>query len=109
MVSVSPEQSSSEPFDLGKELRALALATAPRLFAVARIHPYEETDEVDVESAAWGMAYDDGRTEVVGPGQRLVLSSPERVEAWFSRGAVTAQLVWLMPSTAASLDPGLAA
>ncbi len=65
--------------------------------------------EVDVEIAAWGMAYDDGRTEVVGPGQRLVLSSPERVEAWFSRGAVTAQLVWLGPSTAASLDPGLAA
>jgi hypothetical protein len=109
MVTVSPEQPGPEPFDLGKELRALALATAPRLFAVARIHPYEDTDEADVEIAAWGMAYEDGRTEVVGPGQRLVLSSPERVEAWFSRGAVTAQLVWLGPSTAASLDPGLAA
>ncbi|MFD7501614.1 hypothetical protein [Streptomyces sp. NPDC059850] len=109
MVTVSPEQPGPESFDLGKELRALALATAPRLFAVARIHPYEGTDEVDVEIAAWGMDYGDGRTEVVGSGQRLVLSSPERVEAWFSRGAVTAQLVWLAPSTGASLDPGLAA
>ncbi|MGR3938845.1 hypothetical protein [Streptomyces sp. BRA346] len=109
MTAVPSQETPAEPFDLGKELRALALTTAPRLFAVARIHPYEDTDEVDVEIAAWGMAYDDGRTEVVGPGQRLVLSSPERVEAWFSRGAVTAQLVWLAPSTAASLDPGLAA
>ncbi|WP_063734859.1 hypothetical protein [Streptomyces sp. RTd22] len=109
MVTVSPEQSTPEPFDLGKELRALALATAPRLFAVARIHPYEDTDEVDVEIAAWGMAYDDGHTEVVAPGQRLVLASAERVEAWFSRGGVTAHLVWLGPSTAASLEPGLAA
>lgn len=66
MVTVSSEQSVPEPFDLGKELRALALAAAPRLFAVARIHPYEGTDEVDVEIAAWGMAYEDGRTEVVG-------------------------------------------
>lgn len=109
MTAVPPQETPSESFDLGKELRALALATAPRLFAVARIHPYEDTDEVDVEIAAWGMAYDDGRTEVIGPGQRLVLSSPERVEAWFSRGTVTAQLVWLEPSMTASLDPGLAA
>ncbi|RNG26977.1 hypothetical protein [Streptomyces botrytidirepellens] len=109
MSAVPPQETPVEPFDLGKELRALALATAPRLFAVARIHPYEDTDEVDVEIAAWGMDYGDGCTEVIGLGQRLVLSSPERVEAWFSRGAVTAQLVWLMPSTTASLDPGLAA
>ncbi|MFI0822540.1 hypothetical protein ACH4TX_43395 [Streptomyces sp. NPDC021098] len=109
MTAVPPQETTPEPFDLGKELRALALATAPRLFAVARIQPYEGTDEADVEIAAWGMAYDDGRTEVIAPGQRLVLSSAERVEAWFSRGAVTAQLVWLGPSTAASLDPGLAA
>ena len=109
MVTVSPEQPTAEPFDLGKELRALALATAPRLFAVARIHPYEGTDEADVEIAAWGMAYGDGRTEVIAPGQRLVLGSPERVEAWFSRGGDTAQLVWLGPATAASLEPGLAA
>lgn len=46
-----------------------------------------------MEIAAWGMAYEEGRTEVVGPGQRLVLASPERVEAWFSRDGVTAQLV----------------
>ncbi|MCQ8189561.1 hypothetical protein [Streptomyces rugosispiralis] len=109
MATVSPEQPASEPFDLGKELRALVLATAPRLFAVARIHPYEDTGESDVEIAAWGMANEDGRTEVVGPGQRLALASPERVAAWFSRGEVTAQLVWLAPATAATLGPDLAA
>ncbi|WAP58415.1 hypothetical protein [Streptomyces sp. S465] len=108
MTAAPPQGTESAPFDLGKELRALALATAPRLFAVARIHPYEDTGEADVEIAAWGMAYEDGRTEVVGPGQRLVLASAERAEAWFSRGAVTAQLVWLAPATAASLDPELA-
>ncbi|MFD8457188.1 hypothetical protein ACFV27_10850 [Streptomyces antimycoticus] len=109
MTTASPDQPTSAPFDLGKELRALVLATAPRLFAVARIHPYEDTGESDVEIAAWGMAHEDGRTEVVWPGQRLVLASPERVEAWFSRDVVTAQLVWLAPATAASLGPGLAA
>ncbi|WP_055546916.1 hypothetical protein [Streptomyces sp. NBRC 110028] len=109
MTFVPPQESTPEPFDLGKELRALALATAPRLFAVARIHPYEGTDEADVEIAAWGMAHEDGRTEVIAPGQRLVLGSPERAEAWFSRSGVTAQLVWLGPPTVASLDPGLAA
>lgn len=109
MTAVPPQESPSGPFDLNKELRALTLATAPRLFAVARIHPDEDTGEADVEIAAWGMAHEDGRTEVVGPGQRLVLTSPERVEAWFSRDGVTAQLVWLAPATAASLDPDLAA
>ncbi|GAA2294540.1 hypothetical protein [Streptomyces violaceusniger] len=109
MTAVPPQETPYQPFDLGKELRALVLATAPRLFVVARIHPYEDTGESDVEIAAWGMAHEDGRTEVVGPGQRLVLASPERVEAWFSRGGVTAQLVWLAPATAASLGPGLAA
>ncbi|MBD3005562.1 MULTISPECIES: hypothetical protein [unclassified Streptomyces] len=109
MATVSPHQPASEPFDLGKELRALVLATAPRLFAVARIHPYEDTGEADVEIAAWGMAYEEGRTEVVGPGQRLVLASPERVAAWFSRDGVTAQLVWLAPATATTLGPDLAA
>ncbi|MGW7688584.1 hypothetical protein ACWGMA_06785 [Streptomyces asiaticus] len=34
MTAVPPQETSSEPFDLGKELRALVLATAPRLFAV---------------------------------------------------------------------------
>ncbi|MBI0297475.1 hypothetical protein JBE04_24175 [Streptomyces sp. PRKS01-29] len=109
MATVSPDQPASEPFDLGKELRALVLATAPRFFAVARIHPYEDTGESDVEIAGWGMAYEDGRTEVVGPGQRLVLASPQRVQAWFSRNGVTAQLVWLAPATVASLGPDLAA
>jgi hypothetical protein len=109
MATVSPKQPTPEPFDLGKELRALVLATAPRLFAVARIHPCDETGEADVEIAAWGMAHEDGHTEVIGPGQRWVLASPERVVRWFSRGPVTAQLVWLEPPTAASLDPGLAA
>ncbi|MFF7655003.1 hypothetical protein ACFZCY_35080 [Streptomyces sp. NPDC007983] len=109
MTAVPPQEATPEPFDLGKELRALALATAPRLFAVARIHPYEGTDEADVEIAAWGMAYDGGHTEVIASGQRLVLTSLERAEVWFSRGGVTAQLVWLGPAAAASLEPGLAA
>ncbi|MCT2594055.1 hypothetical protein LHJ74_29815 [Streptomyces sp. N2-109] len=118
MATVSPQNPGSAPDGddcdgltalpsaFAEELCALALDIAPRLFAVAQVHA-PGTDEADGRVAAWGMAYEDGRAQVVSVdgGARMSVGSAESALRWFARReGITARLVWLSPPAAASLQ-----
>jgi len=111
MVTVSPDQTAPEPFDFDQEVCALVLDTAPRLFAVVQEFALDDGWR-DAEVAAWGMAYEDGRADVtsVDGRRRFSLPSPARATRHFALlEGVTARLVWLTPSRAATFDPAEAA
>lgn len=76
-------------------LTELALAEAPRLFAVVQ----EYGERVDARIAGWGLAFED-RADVVGVegGIRMSLSSPERALRGFRTSPhIHPRLVWLSP------------
>ncbi|MEC4017306.1 hypothetical protein [Streptomyces sp. H27-D2] len=101
-----PDRALGPPTTFDQELCDLVLDTAPRLFAVVQEYDLEP-GERDAHIAAWGMAHDDGRVQVVsvGGGRRLSLGSAERAVWWFGRRAgVRARLVWLVASRGAALD-----
>ncbi|WP_411123283.1 hypothetical protein [Streptomyces sp. x-19] len=93
-----PEHTSN-PHPVGTlhpELVDLANELAPRLFAVAQQYPVGG-GEVDGHIAAWGLAYEDGRAQVISASGRahLSLSSPQSAVRWFG-GPADAQtwLIW---------------
>ncbi|MGR3934902.1 hypothetical protein [Streptomyces sp. BRA346] len=111
MATVSPQNPHSEPFDFDGEVRSLVLDTAPRLFAVVQEFALDGGWR-DAEVAAWGIAYEDGHADVtsVDGRRRFSLPSPDRAMRHFARWeGVTARLVWLTPSRAATFDPAEAA
>lgn len=111
MATVSPQNSASEPFDFDGEVRSLVLDTAPRLFAVVQEFALDDGWR-DAEVAAWGMAYQDGHADVtsVDGRRRFSLPSADRAMRHFALlEGVTARLVWLTPSRAATFDPAEAA
>jgi hypothetical protein len=120
MATVSPQNSPTEPFDFDQEVCSLVLDTAPRLFAVVQEFALDDGWR-DAEVAAWGIAYEDGRVDVISVDgvRRFSLPSPERATWHFARLAadaraggeagVTARLVWLTPSRAATFDAAEAA
>ncbi|MEU0844239.1 hypothetical protein ABZ370_32840 [Streptomyces sp. NPDC005962] len=92
-------------------MRSLVLDTAPRLFAVVQEFALDDGWR-DAEVAAWGLAYEDGRVDVISVDgtRRFSLPSPERATWHFARmDGVTARLVWLTPSRAATFDAAEAA
>ncbi|MFD7506863.1 hypothetical protein [Streptomyces sp. NPDC059850] len=106
-----PTESLSEPFDFDGEVRSLVLDTAPRLFAVVQEFALEDGWR-DAEVAAWGLAYEDGRVDVISADgtRRFSLPSAERATWHYGRmDGVTARLVWLTPSRAATFDRAEAA
>ena len=75
-----------------KLIDELVTEHAPRLFAVVQ----EYGEQVDVQIAAWGMAFED-RAEVIDTDRtrHLSLRSPERaVRAFSRRPHITARVVW---------------
>jgi hypothetical protein len=75
----------------------MALAQAPRLFAVVQ----EYGERVDARVAGWGLAFDD-RVDVIGVEGRLrmSMSSPERALRGFRTSPhVHPRLVWLTAET----------
>ncbi|MFE3652644.1 MULTISPECIES: hypothetical protein [unclassified Streptomyces] len=81
---------------LHPELVDMANELAPRLFAVAQQYPVGG-GEMDGHIAAWGLAYEDGRAQVISAGGRAYysLSSPESAVRWFGGPADTqAWLIW---------------
>ncbi|MER6053300.1 hypothetical protein ACH4VR_09570 [Streptomyces sp. NPDC020883] len=81
---------------LHPELAAMANELAPRLFAVAQQYPVGD-GEFDGHIAAWGLAYEDGRAQVISASGRAhySLGSAESAVRWFGRPADTqAWLIW---------------
>ncbi|MFF1867276.1 hypothetical protein [Kitasatospora herbaricolor] len=104
-----PVELVRKPFD--QELCELVLDTAPRLFAVVQVCD-GGTSQADGWVVAWGLADGDGPTHVVSlDGRtRMTLASPERALRLFAgHPGVTARLVWLARSGAATLDRAEAA
>ncbi|MFI0774744.1 hypothetical protein [Streptomyces sp. NPDC021212] len=111
MATVSPQNPASESFDFYQEVRELVLDTAPRLFAVVQEYVLDDGWR-DAEVAAWGMAYQDGHADVtsVDGRRRFSLPSADRAIRHFALlEGVTARLVWLTPSRAATFDAAEAA
>ncbi|MEV4051623.1 hypothetical protein AB0J55_10590 [Amycolatopsis sp. NPDC049688] len=78
-------------------LTEMALAEAPRLFAVVQ----EYGERVDARIAGWGLAFED-RADVIGVegGTRMSLSSPERALRGFRTSPhVRPRLVWITAET----------
>ncbi len=106
MNTVSAQNSGPEPHGepeaarfagFEERLRALVVDLAPRQFAVVQVWDAGE-GEPDGCVAAWGVVYEDGRTQVSSAdgASRFVLGSPERAAWWFGRAeGVTARIVWL--------------
>lgn len=100
---------SFAPFE--QELCELVQDTAPRLFAVVQVCD-GGTPQADGWVVAWGLADGDGPTHVVSlDGRtRMTLASPERALCLFAgHPGITARLVWLARSGAATLDQAEAA
>ncbi|GAA2651414.1 hypothetical protein [Streptomyces lunalinharesii] len=94
----SPERTSN-PHPVGSlhpELVTMADELAPRLFAVAQQYPVGG-GEMDGHIAAWGLAYEDGRAQVISVSGRahLSLRSPQSAVRWFRGPAGTQSwLIW---------------
>ncbi|MDX3226007.1 hypothetical protein [Streptomyces sp. ME19-01-6] len=111
MATVAPQDPSSAPFDFDREVCALVLDTAPRMFAVVQECDMG-TEFADAHVAAWGMAYEDGSAHVIGLGGAVTMSlgSPERaVWHYGRRKGVSARLVWLGPGSGAAFTRAEAA
>ncbi|MER7984660.1 hypothetical protein ABTY53_03485 [Streptomyces noursei] len=81
---------------LHPELVDMANELAPRLFAVAQQYPVGG-GEMDGHIAAWGLAYEDGRAQVISASGRahLSLNSPQSAVRWFGGPVGTqAWLIW---------------
>ena len=85
-VAIPPHPNEEDPAAFEREVRAMVVDDAPRLFAVVS----EETLECGLRDAtilAWGLAYPDGEARVIREGRRvelMALPSAERAVRWFS-------------------------
>ncbi|MDT0320322.1 hypothetical protein [Streptomyces millisiae] len=79
--------------DFNGAVHDLVTSQLPRLFAVVQVYREHE----DARVAAWGMAFDEGLSEVVSVEghRRMRLASPDRALGSFSHAPdITARLVW---------------
>jgi hypothetical protein len=83
------------------EINKMVAEDAPRLFALCE----EIGDRVDAGTAAWGLSFEDGHTELVSglhsPRTRttVICHSAERAREWFAahskKTGCTVRLVWV--------------
>ncbi|WP_461032283.1 hypothetical protein [Streptomyces mayteni] len=76
----------NDPASYERELRALVVETAPKMFGVVAEETLEDGGR-DAAVVAWGLEYEDGRALVLGEGDQrtLRLSSADRAVTWYSR------------------------